>query len=148
MPPRLGYFCFRALCVLAICGCFAWAMPRVGASPARLKYSPGAEVDTALTTTADLSGQVIAAPGGRPYRNVEITLLCIPSGATLRTHTDAKGRFTFHGIVTGIDYVITPWKPGYVFSPGALVVTPTEASLGYDFTGSVEPGFFVSPPAR
>jgi hypothetical protein len=98
---------------------------------------------TAPATTANLTGTIIAAPGGRPFRNVEVTLLNISSGATLRTHTDVRGHYQFHGIVMDIDYVITPWKPGYVFTPGALVITPTAAASAYDFTARVDAGFFA-----
>jgi hypothetical protein len=102
---------------------------------------------TAPATTADLTGTIMAAPGGRPFRNVEVTLLNISSGATLRTHTDVRGHYQFHGIVMDIDYVITPWKPGYVFTPGALVITPTAAASAYDFTAQVDAGFLAPLPA-
>ena len=102
----------------------------------------------ALDSTTDLIGNIIAAPGGRPFRNVEVTLLCISSGATLRAHTDVRGHYQFHGIVTGIDYVLTPWKPGYAFTPGALVITPTAAASTYDFTGQIDMDFLARVPAR
>lgn len=141
MPRSSGFFLFVSLALIC-CALPGTPGPSVTAQSESRKapsapISSGAEMRSP-EATADLSGQIIALPGGRPFRNVEVTLLNISSGATLRTHTDARGRYKFNGIVTGIDYVLTPWRPGYVFSPGALVVTHSEVAIGYDFTGLPE----------
>lgn len=93
---------------------------------------------------AELSGQVFATPGGRPFRNVQVSVRNLVTGEVRRTVTDAKGRYVFAELPTGVDYLIQVSRPGYTFIPDSRLISHNAAVTNIDFIGGPEPS--LSPP--
>jgi uncharacterized repeat protein (TIGR01451 family) len=88
---------------------------------------------------ADLSGHIYASPGGRGLRSVAVTLRNLSTGEARVTRTDARGRYVFTGLNTGVEYVVSPSRAGYEFTPAALLVNLTGALGNVDFIGGTPP---------
>lgn len=97
---------------------------------------------------AELSGHVFASPGGRPMRGVEVRLQNLTTGAVAVTLTDAKGRYTFPSVDTGVDYLVTPLKPGYSFGPASQLLTHSGSIGTVDFIATPDPGLAPAKPTR
>jgi hypothetical protein len=95
---------------------------------------------------ADLSGHVTATPGGRPFRGIEVSVRNLRTGEVRTTRTDAKGRYVFTGLQTGVDYLVTPVRPGYTFTPGALLISLNSAVSNSDFVVGPEPSLSPARP--
>ncbi len=83
----------------------------------------------------DINGQVNDIEG-QPLLGV-----IIGSDAGLTVTTDADGYFTFVDVVTG-SWTITPWLPGYVFTPTQRVVSVPPTAEDQTFTA----GKIALPP--
>jgi hypothetical protein len=95
---------------------------------------------------AELSGHVFAGPGGRPFRNIEVRLQNLSTGEVTVTRTDAKGRYSFPTVDTGVDYLVTPVKPGYNFGPASQLITHSGAITTVDFTATPDPALVPTKP--
>lgn len=76
----------------------------------------------------ELSGRVDLSGG--PFAGCDVYLSW---GASQKTTTASDGSFSFKGLAPG-DYIVTPSKPGYAFSPSQVEAGTTRKDLV--FTGS------------
>lgn len=95
---------------------------------------------------AELSGHVFGSPGGRPMRGVEVRLQNLATGEVSVTHTDAKGRYIFASVDTGVDYLVIPVKPGYNFGPESHLITHNGAITTVDFSAGPDPALAPAKP--
>ena len=93
------------------------------------------------TQVYDISGRISSAtlPGVGIF-DVTVTLSGAASGTVV---TDAEGRFVFESLLTG-NYVVTPSKPGFTFSPVNLTFMNLIADQNADFTTASTVFFTVS----
>lgn len=86
----------------------------------------------APTPGATISGRVTLASNGASLASVTITLTK-PDTTTTTTATDASGNYSFAGLPPG-DYIVTPSKTNYSFSPASSQFTLSTANqIGVDF---------------
>jgi hypothetical protein len=77
--------------------------------------------------TFSISGRVVDS-NGNPMAGVQVA-----AGTATTATTDATGRYTVTGVPSGT-HILTPTKPGWVFSPGARTLDVPPDGTGQDFT--------------
>jgi hypothetical protein len=97
----------------------------------------GKDFTASSTAIYSISGKVT----GDIQEGVTITLSVTPSNVTT---TDSSGNYSFTGLTNG-DYLVTPTKIGYTFSPlFASVSIRNNSQTNINFTASVEGTYFIS----
>lgn len=66
----------------------------------------------AQTTSAQLAGRVTSEQG-EALAGAEVVIVHTPSGTTVRSTTDAEGRYTARGLRVGGPYTVTVLRPGF-----------------------------------
>ncbi|HEY0544516.1 MAG TPA: VCBS repeat-containing protein [Pyrinomonadaceae bacterium] len=89
-------------------------------------------------TTATIGGHVLTN-SGQPVAGVNLSLLDASTSLTVTTVTDANGLYHFDSRLTGRDYVISPTRFGYQFSPQNLAFSLTGDRGNDDFIASIDP---------
>ncbi len=66
----------------------------------------------AQTTSAQMAGRVTSEQG-EALAGAEVVIVHTPSGTTVRSTTDAEGRYTARGLRVGGPYTVTVLRPGF-----------------------------------
>jgi hypothetical protein len=66
----------------------------------------------AQTTSAQMAGRVTSEQG-EALAGAEVVIVHTPSGTTVRSSTDAEGRYTARGLRVGGPYTVTVLRPGF-----------------------------------
>jgi hypothetical protein len=66
----------------------------------------------AQTTSAQMAGRVTSEQG-EALPGAEVVIVHTPSGTTVRSSTDAEGRYTARGLRVGGPYTVTVLRPGF-----------------------------------
>jgi hypothetical protein len=93
---------------------------------------------TATASTWTISGTVSPTTAGVG------TLLTLSGAAAATATADASGNYTFVGLPNG-NYVVTPTKSGYTFTPTGVAVSISGANVaGVNFTATAVPTWSIS----
>lgn len=84
---------------------------------------------------ADLGGHTFNATGV-PVNDVTVRLLNVSTGEQQTTTTNNEGAYSFNGVPTGEDYVVSVQKTGLSFSPAQQFVSHTGERMNVDFVAS------------
>jgi hypothetical protein len=82
------------------------------------------------TTRNTISGKVSYSDG------VPISGVTLTTNTGLVTYTDTAGNYSFTNLAAA-SYTITPSKPGFTFTPGALTATVPPSQIGQNFIGNL-----------
>lgn len=123
----------------------------VTASLAGYAFTPPSQAVT--LAGADVAGRNFTATVVNPHAISGTISGAAGTGVTVRlsgaasavTTTDGAGAYAFPGLADG-SYTVTPWLPGFTFTPASRSVTLSGAdAAGQDFTAPVPPA--PGPPA-
>ncbi|MDX6613288.1 MAG: hypothetical protein QOD75_2474 [Blastocatellia bacterium] len=76
-----------------------------------------------------IGGRIADGPNGLPGINVAL------NGSQATTTTDAGGNYSFTNVTAGFDYIVTPSRAHYTFTPGSLTFNNLSNNQQADFNG-------------
>ncbi len=104
------------------------------------EYSNAQIVTVILPTAATVTVSGRVNVGGRNLHGVSMALFDTASGETFYAMTDINGVYRFNDVPVGEDYIITPQRIGYTFSPANKFLSLTEEMTNVDFTAVPDKG--------
>ena len=92
-------------------------------------------INSVTAASANVGGRVLTA-NSAPLRNITVSLTNADSGEVFYTRTNARGNYRFLNIPTGLNYVVSPIRAAYNFSPQYQSFTHFGENNNFDFVAA------------